>query len=107
MNNASIVIDLVFCSASGRSILDAQGKINSRDLDAYAATEKTRTNAVDALKQLGFEIVGSPTVFGVSVLGSLELVQQVFGEGELQVPESLSEWIETVRIPPSGEFYSP
>ena len=107
MNHESMVIDIVFRSASGRSILDAQTKISEQDLATYAATKETQINAANALENIGFQIVGSPTAFGVSALGSLELVQQVFGEGELQVPESLSEWVEAVRISPPGEFYSP
>jgi hypothetical protein len=105
MKDESVIVDVVFRSASGRSLLEDERKMEVRDFALYAATEETRKQALQELRRLGFEIVGPATVFGVSVSGSLQLVREVFGEGELTVPDSLTRWIEAVRIPPRGEYY--
>lgn len=106
MKDESVVVDVLFRSASGSSLLEKAPKIEDRDLALYAATEETREQAVQVLRQLGFDIVGPATAFGVSISGSPQLVREVFGEGELQVPDSLARWVEAARIPPKGEFYS-
>ena len=106
MKGESVIVDVVFRSASGRSLLENGGKMGVRDFALYAATEETRKQALQELWRLGFEVVGPATALGVSVSGSLQLVREVFGEGELTVPDSLTRWIEAARIPPRGEYYN-
>ena len=103
--NELVIVDVVFRSASGRSLLEKPSGLEEQDLALYAATEETREQAVQALQNLGFDIVGPATAFGVSISGPARLVHEVFGEVELTVPASLAQWIEGARIPPPGEFY--
>jgi hypothetical protein len=105
MANDTVIVDIVFRSASGDSLLDKKPGTAPSDPARYAATEETREQALKALRQLGFAIVGPATDFGVSIQGAAHLVQEVFGEGELLVPDALAPWIEAARIPPPGEFY--
>ncbi|BBO16607.1 conserved hypothetical protein [Candidatus Brocadia pituitae] len=106
MKDKSTIIDVMFRSASGLSLSDRRPGIKEQDISLYVATEETKKQAVLALRQLGFEIIGPATNFGVSISSSPQLIREVFGEGELKVPKSLVKWIESVRIPPPGEFYS-
>lgn len=100
------IVDLVFRSASGASLSSiAPGE--KLDLGTYEATPKTRERAQEALRALGFEIVGPATAFGVSISGSRERVESVFGEEPLAVPESLEKWIESAEVPPTGRFFGP
>jgi len=105
MENDLVLVDLVFRPATGHSLSEETSAIKAKDLSAYAATKEIQEHALQELRHLGFTIVGPATAFGVTVSASHQLVQQVFGEGELKVPDSLASWISAARIPPSGEYY--
>lgn len=100
-----IILDVLFRSASGRSLLESEKELTVEELSQYSVKEETREQALRALGELGFEIVGPASPFGVSITGSPELVKKMFGE-ELEVPVSLRQWVESVRMPPPVEFYT-
>lgn len=100
-----IIIDVVFRSVSGRSL--AEKTIDEPiDLEAYAASREVQDRAVHALEDLGFELVGSATQFGVTVKGSRKLVETIFGAGSPEVPETLTAWIDSARYPQRGSYFS-
>lgn len=99
-----MVVDIIFRSATGESILQKEPS-EDRDFTRYAATKETQDEAIKALRGLGFELVGPPSQYGVSISGSPELVHKIFGDEPLSVPKSLTKWVEAVRIPPRVEFY--
>ena len=105
MEYESVLVDLVFQSASGRSVSEETSAIEAKNLSSYAATKEMQEQALQELRKLGFRIVGPATAFGVSVSASRHLVRRIFGEGELEVPDSLARWISAARIPPPGEYY--
>jgi len=98
------ILDVLFRSDTGKSLLECEQELTVEDLSQYSATEQTREQALRILSELGFEFVSPPTPFGVSIVGPQELVRKVFGDA-LTVPLSLKKWIEAVRIPPPVEFY--
>lgn len=100
-----MLLDVVFKSATGRSILEEKPSETDRDFTRYAATKETQDEAIKALRKLGFELAGPPSPYGVSIIGPPQLIRQVFGEEPFSVPKFLAKWIEAVRIPPPGEFY--
>lgn len=104
-DNSRRILDVIFRSATGRSILEKKPSETDRDLASYAATKEAQDKAVEALRRLGFELAGPPSQYGVSIVGSPQLVREVFGEEPLRVPEFLTKWIEAVRIPPPVELY--
>lgn len=104
-DNTTMLLDVIFRSATGRSILKEKPSETDRDFTHYAATKETQDEAVKALRKLDFELAGPPSPYGVSIIGSLQLVRKVFGEEPFSVPRFLAKWIEAVRIPPPGEFY--
>jgi len=104
MNDAqTIQLDLVLRSASGESLLDKAPGDNQDLLERFAASPETQTRALEALRELGFEILAA-TPLGVSIAGPALLIRQVFGADELVVPPSLEPWIEAVRRPPPATF---
>jgi hypothetical protein len=104
-NEPVVVVDLVFRSASGRSLSEKEPGLTAKDLADYQATEETQERAVRALRELGFDIVGPPSPYGVTISGPAELVRESFGEAQLHVPDALSPFIESARVPPRGEYY--
>ncbi len=100
----TVILDLVFKSP-GRLSSHNSGGITPDELERFSAPKEVREQAVRALKAMGFEIVGGPTPFGLSISGPSRLVSKVFGAGSPRVPEQLSKWIEAVRIPPEAKFY--
>lgn len=99
------ILDVIFRSATGRSILEKMPSETDRDLTIYAATKETQDKAVEALCRLGFELAGPQSQYGVSIISSPQLVREVFGEEPLRVPKFLAKWIEAVRIPPPVGLY--
>ncbi|HII79620.1 MAG TPA: hypothetical protein HA261_04295 [Methanosarcina sp.] len=99
-----IIVDVIFRSATGESILLKEPS-EDRNFTRYAATKETQDEAVKALTGLGFELVGPPSQYGVSISGPSQLVHEVFGDEPFTVPRSLAKWVEAVRIPPPVEFY--
>ncbi len=100
-----ILVEITFRSASGKSIQSKPPGTPPNDLPQYQATQETRERAAIELQRLGFTVVGPVSPFGISVRGSRELVKLVFGTTELSVPPSLAPYVESIRIPPRGEFY--
>jgi hypothetical protein len=98
-----IAIDILLPSVSGRSILDKSP--DETDTSIFQAPEWVRKKAECKLEALGFKITASSN-YGISILGEQELVDQVFGEDEIQVPENLQDCIVAVRLLPEGEWYS-
>ncbi len=101
-----VILDVLFCSASGKSLLERTQELAEEDLSQYAATKETAEQAVEALRRLGFDIVGPAGPFGVSITGSWELVHEIFGD-ELTIPASLMDFVSAIRVPPPVEFYGP
>lgn len=104
-DNTRILLDVIFQSATGRSILEKMPSETDRDLAIYAATKETQDEAVDVLRRLGFELAGPPSQYGVSIVSSPRLMREVFGEEPLSVPKFLAKWIEAVRIPHPVKLY--
>jgi hypothetical protein len=101
-----ILLDITFRSVSGQSIHRDVPAGKQPDPAAYSATKETREEAVKSLKKIGFEIIGPPSPFGVSIMGTDQLVQSVFGDDPFVIPDNLAKWIDTVRRPPKGEFFA-
>ncbi len=106
MSGERTVIDLVFRSASGKSLSQQSPGISSEELRHYSASDSTKETAVRLLRQMGFEIVGAPSSFGVTISGPSELVREVFGTAEPKIPEALTPYVESARIPPPVKFFS-
>ncbi len=100
----TVILDLVFRSPGRLSSRGSNG-ITLDELERFSAPMEVREQAVKELRAMGFEIVGGPTPFGVSISGPSWLVKKVFGAGSPRVPDQLSKWIEAVRIPPEVDFY--
>jgi len=100
-----IVLDVIFRSASGKSILNKKPSEKGNELSQYSATRATQEKVVKSLKKLGFKLVGPVSPYGISIIGSPNIVKSVFGDEPFRIPESLSTVIEAVRIPPEVEFY--
>lgn len=98
------IVDVIFRSATGESIFQKELS-EDRNFARYAATKETRDEAIKALTGLGFELVGPPSQYGVSISGPSQLVHDVFGNEPFAVPEFLAKWVEAVRMPPPVEFY--
>ena len=98
-----VQVDVVFRSASGKSILNKKPGEDHCLEKEFGATEETKQKALGALRELGFETIAA-TSLGASVAASPELVRRVFGEYDLSVPPTLDSWIEAVRIPSRGWY---
>ena len=105
MGTEPVLVDVTFRSHSGRS-LTHRPPGSEDELALYAASEETRSGAVKALRELGFALVGPASPFGVTISGTPALIQEVFGGGTPVVPPTLAAWIESVRLPPPGEYYA-
>jgi len=105
MTDKRVILDVSFRSASGRSLQDSRTGISGSEAGDFGASDETVQEAVQALRTLGFETIGPSTAFGVTIAGSLEAVRAAFGADQLVVPESLAQWIESVRIPPAAKFF--
>jgi len=100
-----VLLEVLFRSASGDSILEHETTSSSRDFSRYEASKETQKEAVKALEKLGFKIIGPASPYGVSISGSEKLVEDVFGKEPFKIPRELERWIEQVRIPPPGKFF--
>lgn len=104
MGGKPVLVEIVFRSALGKSTSDQdQGDAPSAE-DTNEARRIAREEALIKLRELGFEI-GPASSYGVSIQGPAELVKRIFGEGELEVPPSLSHLVEDAYLPTPGEFF--
>lgn len=100
-----IVLDVIFRSASGKSILDKKPSEKANELSQYSTTKETQEEAVRLLVGMGFKLVGPASQFGTSIIGSHKLVKDIFGDEPFCIPESMSMVIEAVGLPPEVEYY--
>ena len=100
-----ILVNITFRSVSGKSLHDSQRKLTKEELSDYIASEETRSLAIEALENMGFEVTDAISEFGASITGTKEKIENVFGDiDKLVVPKSLSQWIDKAIIPSPGEF---
>jgi hypothetical protein len=123
MNNSSLIsAEVILKSKSGRSVSSRDVAITSKNIKEFQPTEETINNAANRLRELGFTVlkgditltvVGEPTLFQKVFKVKLTLKKNekassivVNPEGELVIPNSLSNSIEKIVFVPSPEFYA-
>lgn len=123
MNNSSLIsAEVILKSKSGRSVSSRDEAITSKNIKEFQPTEQTINNAANRLQELGFTVlkgditltvIGEPTLFEKVFKVKLTLKKNekassivVNPEGELVIPNSLSNSIEKIVFVPSPEFYA-
>ena len=105
------VAQIIVRDEKGKSILDAEGAITSRNVGEFRLPPE-RVEAVAAkLRELGF-VIERKEELGLSVSGPAELFQRVFHitasttpPGKARVPDDLSDYIADVVIPRAPELF--
>lgn len=98
------VAQIILRDEQGRSILDAEGAITSRNVGEFRLPPE-RVEAVAAkLQELGF-VIERKEELGLSISGPAELFKRVFDisaattpPGKARVPDDLAEYIADVEI---------
>jgi hypothetical protein len=123
MNNSSLIsAEVILKSKSGRSVSSRDVAITSKNIKEFQPTEETINNAANRLRELGFTVLKGDIT--LTVIGEPILFEKVFKvkltlkknekassivvnpEGELVIPNSLSNSIEKIVFVPSPEFYA-
>jgi hypothetical protein len=117
----TISAEVILRSKSGRSLTHPGAQVTAENVEEFEPAPETLTEAVHRFEELGFNVVQSGIT--LTLMGSLEQFETVFGvklsieknirtkqpfvhpEGELKIPESLSDVVETVVFPRPPEYF--
>jgi hypothetical protein len=106
-----IVGQVILRDEKGKSILDAEGAITSRNVGDFRISPEQVDAAAAKLEDLGF-VIERKDDLGLSVSGPEELFRRVFHIApsttpptKARVPDELAAYIADVVIPEAPEFF--